>query len=269
MGTVTQILSYLEAQDIIVQPAVVLPSFFDPNHEISGNAPTWSSLATQTHTTVDLSQTHAESMSLASMQAVHALGAQAGERVLDMCAAPGMKSLYMHALEPRIDLYSNDLSADRLARMRRLFAKHGVTSTTTKSDARFLGDVYDDAFFDKVLIDAPCSGEGLAVVGNQNQADAWSPAKVKRLQQLQIKILKTGWKLLRPGGTLVYATCTLNKNENERVIHKALKIDVTTNQSPLSLQATPQLLHGESMRVLPSSNSIGFFMAVLHKHAEE
>jgi 16S rRNA C967 or C1407 C5-methylase (RsmB/RsmF family) len=197
------------------------------------------------------------------------LGVQAGERVLDMCAAPGMKSLYLHALAPDIKLYSNDLSADRIGRMRRLFDKHGVSAEITKSDARFLGDVYDEAFFDKVLIDAPCSGEGLAMVGNQKQAEAWSPAKVKRLQQLQIKILKTGWRLLRPGGTLVYATCTLNKNENERVIHKALKIDVTTTQAPLSLQTLPNLAHADSIRILPSSASIGFFMTVLHKYPEE
>ncbi len=269
MGTVADIQHYLEAQDIIVRPAIVRPSFFDPNHEITGEETAWSVLASQTQNTVDLAHTQAESMSLASMQAVHALGVQAGESVLDMCAAPGMKSLYLHALEPNVQLYCNDLSADRIGRMRRLFEKHGVHSEITKSDARFLGDTYDEAFFDKVLIDAPCSGEGLAMVGNQKQAEAWSPAKVKRLQQLQIRILKTGWRLLRPGGTLVYATCTLNKNENERVIHKALKIDVIAAQAPLSLQQLPHLQHGEGIRVLPSVHSIGFFVAVLQKQPDD
>ena len=269
MGTVAQIRTYLEAQDIVVQPASIRPSFFDPSREITGEAPAWSTLATQTHNNVDLARTQAESMSLASMLAVHILGAHAGENVLDMCAAPGMKSLYLHALEPNVRLYSNDLSADRIGRMRRLLEKHSVSADITKSDARFLGDVYDEAFFDKVLIDAPCSGEGLAMVGNQRQAEAWSPAKVKRLQQLQIKILKTGWHLLRPGGTLVYATCTLNKNENERVIHKALKIDVSVVEAPLSLHTLPLLQHAQALRVLPSENSIGFFVALLQKHPEE
>lgn len=269
MGTVAHIRTYLEAQAIVVQPAIVRPSFFDPSREIAGEAPAWSTLATQTHNNVDLAHTQAESMSLASMQAVHILGAHAGENVLDMCAAPGMKSLYLHALEPNVQLYGNDLSADRISRMRRLFEKHGVSAEITKCDARFLGDIYDEAFFDKILIDAPCSGEGLAMVGNQKQAEAWSPAKVKRLQQLQIKILKTGWHLLRPGGTLVYATCTLNKNENERVIHKALKIDVSVVEAPLTLHTLPHLQHAQALRVLPSENSIGFFVALLQKHPEE
>lgn len=262
--SISKVRDYLSSQEIFVSPAEVLPSFFDPQNEINGREVAWSSLARQTDQQQSLTGLLAESMGLASMAAVSQIDLEDGHKLLDTCAAPGMKSLYASKTAD-IELFSNDLSADRIARMLRLFSKHNVTSQVTKQDAARLGETYQPASFDRILIDAPCSGEGLILCGNEKQAVAWSSAKVKRLQQLQIKILKSAWKLLKPEGRLVYATCTLNKNENERVIHKALHIDVSVEQSPLSLERLPKLQPGSAWRVEPSQNSIGFFMAVLEK----
>lgn len=264
MGSRNQIISYLQSQGLYLRETQVLPSFFDPLNQINGRQIKWSKMAKQTNVAIELKELQAEGMSLASMAAVHQLQLKDQHRLLDVCAAPGMKSLYASSLQ-ELDLHSNDLSFERIKRMERLFLKHGVKSTVSKHDASKIYDQYPPESFDRILIDAPCSGEGLALTGNDKQTTAWSTAKVKRLQQLQIRILKAAWKLLKPGGRLVYATCTLNKNENERVIHKALHIDVVVRQSALSLDNLPKLACAEAWRIEPSQNSIGFFIAVLEK----
>lgn len=108
-------------------------------------------------------------------------------------------------------------------------------------------------------------GEGVILGGDDKLLKTWSTAKVKRLQQIQIRILKSAWSLLKPGGRLVYATCTLNKNENERVVKKALGVDLSVTTGELSLQTIPILRDQEAWRILPSDNSIGFFVSVLDK----
>jgi 16S rRNA C967 or C1407 C5-methylase (RsmB/RsmF family) len=204
------------------------------------------------------------------MAAVHLLDAYSGLSVLDVCAAPGMKGLYLNSLYDCLEYRANDLSGDRLARLGRLFKKHGKEiDQITKYDARFIDRAYATESFDRILLDAPCSGEGVILGGNTKLLETWSPAKVKRLQQLQIGILKSAWKLLKPGGRLIYATCTLNKNENERAIKKALGATISVREGALSLSEAPQLRNKEAWRILPSENSIGFFVAALDKSVEE
>lgn len=319
------LLQYLEAQGISASQVDQLPAFLDPKNELAGHSFDAFPLAKQSESALDLKNTQAESMSLASMAVVQIIDARNGDRVLDVCSAPGMKGLFINKLVPDIEYCANDLSGDRLARLVRLFDKHGIKpANITKYDARFIDRAYPldvqepqalDQFgngkekrtepyentvkgvshlskhkmvkeasrvsgsatqqagwreatgFDRILIDAPCSGEGVILGGNTKLLDAWSTAKVKRLQHLQIKILKSSWKLLRPGGRLVYATCTLNKNENERVIKKALGIDVKVAESELDTTKLNVLKHGQAWRILPSINSIGFFIAVLEKGA--
>lgn len=267
---IERVIAYLSVQGILAETMVVKPAFFDPRGEIHGESISWLPFAKQTETEIDLAGTYAESMSLASMTAVHMLDTYGGLKVLDVCAAPGMKGLYLNSLYDCVDYCANDLSGDRLARLVRLFERHGIKpGNITKYDARFIDRAYPEESFDRILIDAPCSGEGVILGGNKKLLEAWSPAKIKRLQQLQIKILKSTWKLLKPDGRLIYATCTLNKNENERVIKKALGITVNVRESPLSLELPPGLKHAEAWRILPSANSIGFFIAALDKLSDE
>ena len=268
MKNIEVITEYLERQDITVAPVKVHPSFLWLSDEAKPSSVEWSVIAAQADTKINIQQLGAEAMSLASMAAVHMLDAQVGDSVLDVCAAPGMKSLYMSMLTQGIELHCNDVSAARIARMRRLLSKYQADASITQHDARYLDKVFEPESFDRILIDAPCSGEGVILGGNDKLLATWSPAKVKRLQQLQIKILRSSWALLRPGGRLVYSTCTLNKNENERVIHKALKIDVDVHESALSTDTLPSLKHTQAWRILLSINSIGFFVAVLEKQEE-
>jgi 16S rRNA (cytosine967-C5)-methyltransferase len=282
LRTIEEVFSYLSLRGIIVEQVKPKPSFVDFGNEIDGEAIDWLPYAKQTDDKLTLSSIAAESMSLVSMFAVTQLDAKPGMKVIDVCSAPGMKGLYLNKLVPGLDYYANDLSTRRLARLINLLKHHNVPiSAVTKYDARFIDRAYEPESFDRILIDAPCSGEGVILGGSAKLLETWSPAKVKRLQQLQIGILKSSWKLLKPGGRLVYATCTLNKNENERVIKKALGIQVDVVESPL-LTNTPEtkydiaehtifrqlLKNGMSIRILPSINSIGFFVAVLEKTAD-
>ena len=268
--TLDDVVAYLSAQDIEVKEHTVTPSFFDPVNQIPGRTISWLPLSKQADTVVELNKLQAESMSLASMTAVHLLDVCGGLKVLDVCSAPGMKGLYLNSLYECLEYCANDVSGDRLTRLVRLFKKHETEITNiTKFDGRFIHKAYSAEHFDRILLDAPCSGEGVILGGNEKLLATWSPAKVKRLQQLQIGILKSSWKLLKPGGRLMYATCTLNKNENERVIKKALGITVHIREESLKLETMPQLKNGEAWRILPSENSIGFFVSALDKKAEE
>jgi 16S rRNA C967 or C1407 C5-methylase (RsmB/RsmF family) len=270
MNTVDDVISYLEHQGIAVSSFRVKPSFFDPKDQLKTATISWLPLSKQSTDLLSLSGTDIESMSLASMTAVHLLDAYGGMKVLDVCAAPGMKGLYLNSVVDCLEYCANDLSGDRLARLVRLFKKHeqGIFKIT-KYDARFISKAYAPDSFDRIILDAPCSGEGVILGGSDKLLQAWSPAKVKRLQQLQIGILKSSWKLLKPSGRLIYATCTLNKNENERVIKKALGIAVEVCEGALDIKLAPQLMHAHALRILPGENSIGFFIAALDKPSDE
>ncbi len=200
------------------------------------------------------------SIGLASVVACLQLELSNGDKLLDMCAAPGIKSLYLQILHKKsLDIYVNDVSHPRLVRLRRLFDDFKIpTPTFTNQPGQTLSQRYKKAYFDAVLIDAPCSGEGTIFGGDEASLESWSPAKVKRLAQLQRKLLLTGSSLLKPGGTFVYATCTLNQNENEKAISKAGFMLDEVSMGPIG----NKLLNvNEGYRVLPSSSSIGFFIA--------
>lgn len=264
-----EIIDYLAKQGVVVAPAAVKPSFVDPLNELDAREIEGLSYAKQSEGILDISGTQAESMSLASMIAVRSLTVEAGMSVLDTCAAPGLKGMYLNTCYKDLEYTANDISLARLQRLRRLFAKHSIAANVAKADARFLHKVFGPSIFDRVIVDAPCSGEGVALGGDDKQAKSWSSAKVNRLQQLQIKIVKSAYKVLKPGGRLVYATCTLNLNENERVIKKALGIQLNVQQKPLDINHLPALSHGDAWRIVPSSNSIGFFIAVIDKSLTE
>jgi 16S rRNA (cytosine967-C5)-methyltransferase len=267
MRRIQDLQDYLAEQGINVTSTVVKTSLIN---SVGGDGSVqWSPLAILPDEQKALLSDEQEAMSLASMLAVHQLQAEPGMKVLDTCSAPGMKALYLSKLTEGLDMYCNDVSSPRMTRMRMLFDKHSVTAHTTKHDARRLSELYPSQSFDRILLDAPCSGEGVICAGNQKLLQAWSPAKVRRLQQLQIKILKDAWTLLKPGGRLVYATCTLNKNENERVLKKALKFDVSVTSQTMKLDGFEPLAHNHAWRILPSEYSIGFFIAVLEKADNE
>ena len=151
-----------------------------------------------------------------SAAAVELLDPRPGEQVLDLCAGPGIKTGQIAArMGDRGEVISVELDPARAAEVAAQAERLGVHSITVlEGDATEL-DVGRD--FDRVLVDAPCSDLGTLA----SRPDArWrkSPQAVDRLAELQSRILRRGARALRPGGTLVYATCTISRRENEERI---------------------------------------------------
>jgi tRNA (cytosine49-C5)-methyltransferase len=154
-----------------------------------------------------------------------ALDPKAGEIVLDMCAAPGGKTLNIaNATNNKAEIYVNDENNTRIQNMRKMFELYGVNIKSYYSQpAQYLSKHLPAEHFDKILIDAPCSGEGLINLHDIRTLGYWSTKKIKRLNGLQKSIIAEGYKLLKSGGTMVYSTCTLAPEENELVINWALE----------------------------------------------
>ena len=212
----------------------------------------------------------------ASFIPVLELQPQANEQILDMCSAPGGKSSHISALtENKVFLTLNDTSRTRFFKMQKLMATMGVNASFSLKDGRYLSKVYSHDYFDKTLLDAPCSGEANINLDNINK---WSLSTIKRLSNLQCQLIKDAYKMLKPGGLLVYSTCTIAPEENEQVISYLLKHNPSAqilkcNSYPVS--TTPALLkfNGNNyhvqvkncLRLLPSVGNKPFFIAKITK----
>lgn len=162
----------------------------------------------------------------ASWLPVLALDPHPGERILDMCAAPGGKSSHIQAItDNQAELVCNDNSRPRLMKLQANLRRLGVAAEYLLADATKLSRRDDLGQFDKILLDAPCSGEGLMTLRPEDDKlfDSWSVAHIRRLSNLQKKLITEAWRLLRPGGTLVYSTCTMAPEENETVVAYLLR----------------------------------------------
>jgi 16S rRNA C967 or C1407 C5-methylase (RsmB/RsmF family) len=158
----------------------------------------------------------------ASVRAARALGVEPGNTVLDMCAAPGGKTLVLAlALAGTGRLVTNDRSADRRGRLKRVVAEHlppeyQANVTVTGYDATRWG-LHERAVYDKILLDAPCSSERHLVHDPRYLAE-WSPNRTKSLAQQALAMLCAALEALKPGGILLYSTCSISPEENEGLL---------------------------------------------------
>jgi 16S rRNA (cytosine967-C5)-methyltransferase len=167
--------------------------------------------------------------SRASMRVAPALDPQPGERILDLCAAPGGKTTHMAArMGDRGTIVSVERHPGRAKALARTVTRLRASSVqVTTADAEQLNFPRE---FDRVLIDPPCSGLG-TLQGHPDLRWRMTPERVEDLFALQSRIVERGLGALRPGGTLVYSTCTLTTRENEDVLAAA-------GVSPVSLERT-------------------------------
>jgi len=216
----------------------------------------------------------------ASLLPVLALDPKPGEKILDMCAAPGGKSAHIAELtDGQAELWVNDNSRNRLFKLRSNFERLGVRyDKLTMYGIDRLPHVMSIESFDKVLLDAPCSGEGLIDINRAKDFEYWSLAQIKRLQQLQKKGVSAAWRLLKPGGTLVYSTCTIAPEENEAVINYLLTRNDDAELEPINYLPTsrvPALSQwgnkdfttdlSDCVRLAPSEYFEAFFVAKITK----
>ena len=157
--------------------------------------------------------------SLSSMLPPLILNPQSGERVLDIAAAPGSKTTQMATLmHNRGEIVANDTSQTRIYRLKANMALQGATiAHVSRDDGRSIWKRYQE-YFDKVLVDVPCSMEGRFQTQDPKTYQDWSVKKVKDLSHLQRWMLRSAVSATKPGGSIVYSTCTMSPEENEDVI---------------------------------------------------
>ena len=200
-----------------------------------------------------------------AMAAVAALNPQPGDRVLDLCAAPGGKSVQIaQALNAKGLLVSNDPVYSRALALSGNIERMGIRNALVLCNqpeeltARF------EAYFDQALVDAPCSGEGM-FRKDPAVAAQWQPDLPDRLAPIQLHILRQAASMLRPGGTLVYSTCTFNTTENEGVLQDFLDQQPEFSLQPFDLPGLPEAQMG-SLRLWPHlQRGEGHFVAKLRK----
>jgi 16S rRNA (cytosine967-C5)-methyltransferase len=162
------------------------------------------------------------------------LGAQPGETVLDLCAAPGGKTTFIAQLmNDEGKIVAHDISEERLKLVRENCARLGVTCMETVSPSTFN---LQPSTFDRILIDAPCSNTGVL----RRRVDLrWriSPDEISRLQKTQLELLQVAAARIKSGGTMVYSTCSLEPEENSGVIQEFL-----AEHSSFKLESERQLL---------------------------
>ena len=163
----------------------------------------------------------------ASVFAARALGVKPGDSVLDMCAAPGGKTLVIASmLAGKGFLQSNDRSPDRRLRLSRVIENSlpeewRAVVTVSGYDGMKFG-LHRKESFDKILLDAPCSSDR-HVLNSPEHLKVWSAKRVKRLAVEQGGLLASAIDALKPGGALVYGTCALAPLENDDVVRRMLK----------------------------------------------
>lgn len=204
-----------------------------------------------------------------SVLAVVALDPQPGEMVLDLAAAPGGKTLMAAArMRNTGAVTAVDPIKSRYYRMRANLERCGATNVHCRlDDGRNLGRRMP-ATFDRVLLDAPCSSEARFRADAPATFAHWSPRKVRETTRKQRGLIRAAFACLKPGGTLVYCTCSFGRKENEGVVDYLMKREPTARIAPLAWPELGVAGAGDidgTVRVLPDATFDGFYVAQLTK----
>ncbi len=197
-----------------------------------------------------------------------------GDRVLDVAAAPGSKaSQIAQMMKNEGILIANDVAGIRLAALGINLQRCGVLNAIT---TQMQGERISDMEFDKVLLDAPCSGTG-TIRKSLKTILMWNPEMIKRLAAMQRKMILAAYQLVAQGGTLVYSTCSTEPDENEAVVSSLLdRTDARLEPIELPLKRSPAVQEFEGaqyrkevkhcLRLWPQDNNTeGFFVTKINK----
>ena len=214
-------------------------------------------------------------MTLSSALPVYALDPRPGEIILDLCAAPGSKTTQIAQLtEDQAIVVANDKRLDRVTALVANLRRLGVASVVTTV---YRGEQFPLAMsFDKVLVDAPCSGEGRYRKGYEGEL-LFQKEGHTNLPAIQKGLIVRAYDLLKPGGVLVYSTCTINPEENEAVVDYLLRkrqAEVLSWEAPLP--SCPGITEWEGRPFHPDLvkakrfyshriGAVGFFVAKLRR----
>ena len=207
-----------------------------------------------------------------AMSAAQALGALPGDNVLDLCAAPGGKSTQLAgALGGEGLLVCNDVSRSRLKALVKNLELAGVTnSVVTCEEPRRLTRAFS-GYFDKILIDAPCSGEGM-FRKDKDVLKAYSQQKISVFAHTSRELLDSAAMMLKPGGRILFSTCTFNKTENEDAVDGFLEANKDFSAVDIRLEGSEGFARGfgcngaNYRRLFPHKvRGEGHFLALIEK----
>jgi len=209
------------------------------------------------------------------------------DTILDMCAAPGSKTTQLASLMNNKGLIiANDDNYKRVHKMSKVLEKFGVKNTQINFAGGEELDAQFENYFDKVLLDAPCSGEGMIYLGAPKPLRFWSIKRTKEMSKIQKELIKSAFRCLKPGGEMVYATCTLSPNENESVVThlmhefkqaqleeiELIKQDSFKEYKPFVKRGlkewNEEFFHPDidkTMRIIPGKTMMGFYIALIKK----
>lgn len=208
----------------------------------------------------------------AAQQAGYLLSPQPEERILDACSAPGGKTTHLLEMsQNQADVVALDIEPERLERVQENLSRLALKATLKAGDAANLSAWWDTQPFDKILLDAPCSATGII----RRQPDIkWhrKPQDIKALVETQKTLLDTLWTTLKPGGLLLYATCSILPQENIDQITDFLSRHPDAKEHPILSDCADMIenntngAHGPGLQFLPGLvNMDGFYYCLLQK----
>lgn len=219
--------------------------------------------------------------SLASQVPVLALDPKPNQTILDLTAAPGSKTSQIAAMTSQVgQLHANDVNTIRIQKLKHNLQKLGVNDPDyIKIHNLHGGDLctsFPDQYFDRILLDAPCSGEARFNALNPKSFHYWENHRAEEFHQRQLKLIQAAWPKLKSKGILVYSTCTFEPLENEYLVQKFL------NQNPNQANLLPIEIPGiqkletqnlinlspqiqNTFRIKPSEIIESFFIAKIQK----
>ncbi len=210
----------------------------------------------------------------AAQLAVEIMDIKPEMRILDCCAAPGGKTC--HILEHYdVDLTAIDLEPNRADMIEDNLERLGLSAQVITADATAIDEWWDGDKFDRILLDAPCSGTGV-IRRHPDIKVLRTPKEVEQLQQQQLKLLDSMWELVKDNGELIYATCSVLPQENSMLISKWLKTKSDAKHVPINADwgSNPNLGQEFGRQILPNASTNmdnihigmdGFFYAKLCK----
>lgn len=206
--------------------------------------------------------------SLSSMLPPIILNPEMGKDILDMAAAPGGKTTQMAALtENKSHITACEMNNIRIEKLKYNVQKQGASCVyIMQKDSRNIDDFFS---FDQILLDSPCSGSGTLNLEDKNLEKYFTPKLVEKSVKSQVALLRKAIKILKPGGTMVYSTCSILVKENEEVLKSAISENIAEIipiefEGKEEIPCLPVKING-TMCVCPSEYYEGFFVAKIRK----
>lgn len=216
---------------------------------------------------------------ISSMLATYALSPQNAEKILDLCASPGAKTTQIASLAPQAEIVAFEKDHIRHCKLEANLKIQGVTNVETYAQDGFWVRKKFPEYFDKILVDAPCSAEGLFDLYNPRTYKYWNERKVRELKNKQKSLLNSAFFALKEDGILVYSTCTFSPEENEEVVGWFTdkfkeKLEILPIELPLK-NVFSGITHWRgkkfhpsckfARRIIPNESMEGFFIAKIKK----